>query len=77
MAELKNKKRSFRLLKIRHLASISGLQYTKLLNCIGGLYNSLTEAERTRVYNNMMEEVEKAASALGFTVDGRRLKAKD
>lgn len=67
----------FAIIKIKHLARISDLEYSQVRNCIQGLYGSLTDSERTRLYNSMMQEVAKAASALGFTVDGRRIRAKD
>lgn len=65
------------IIKLKHLAKISNIRYSKVRNCVVGLYSSLTDSERTRLFNNMMQEVERAAAAMGFTMDGRRIKAKD
>lgn len=65
------------IIKLKYLCKKTGLKYTRVRNCVQGLYSSLTDAERTRLFNNMIQEVERAASALGFTLDGRRIKVKD
>ncbi len=64
-------------IKLKHLAKISRIPYSKVRNCVTGLYSSLTDSERTTLFNNLIQETEKAAAALGFTMDGRRIKAKD
>ncbi len=65
------------IIKLKHLAKISRIPYSKVRNCVIGLYSSLTDSERTVLFNNMIQEVEKASAALGFTMDGRRIKVKD
>lgn len=67
----------FRLIKLRHLADLSDIEYMKIYNALVGKYSSLTESERTKIFNSMYSEVEKAAAALGFTMDGKRIRVKD
>lgn len=66
----------FEILNLRHLARKSKIKYSKILNCINGRYNSLTEQEETMLYNAIREEVEKSTLVFGFTFDGKRIKAR-
>lgn len=72
-----DKIQEFEIINIKAVAKNAGLPYTKVRNCIKGVYNSLTDSERTRLYNAMHEGVSRAAAVLGFSYEGRRIKAKD
>lgn len=64
----------FRVVNLKHLAKCARVDYTKLLNCLKGKYNSLDEEEKTRLYNAFHDEGQKAMLILGFTFDGKRVK---
>lgn len=62
--------------KIKILAEKTGISYMKVYHNLSGVYNSLTDQEKRKLYNAMYDEFELAASALGFTSDGRGIKPK-
>lgn len=66
-----NRIKDFRIIRLRHLSDVAGIDYAKIRNNIVGDYGSLTDTERTRLFNAMQTEVEKACLALGFSYDGR------
>lgn len=59
---------------LRQLAEKSKINYTKLYHSTRGTYNSLSENDRSRLYNVLFQGFEDAAIALGFTADGNRIK---
>lgn len=59
---------------LRKLADLAHVDYSKLYHANAGTYNSLSDNDRTKLYNALHTEFEKAAHALGFTEDGRRIK---
>lgn len=73
---MENQIENFELLNLKFLAKKSGMTYAKLRNNILGKYTSLTDQEKTRLYNTIQEEVEKACLALGFTFDGKAVRKK-
>lgn len=75
MAEDRSK--DFDVINVKELARQSKIPYPKLRNCIVGNYASLTEAEKTDLFNKLEEGFTRAAAFLGFTHDGRRIKPKD
>jgi hypothetical protein len=74
---MKNNLQSFDCINIKHLARVSGVSYSKFRNCLKGEYGSWTDQEKRRLYNALRDEVERAASVLGFSYEGRPIKPKD
>lgn len=72
----KSQLNQFEIINLRELARKSKIKYSKILNCINGRYNSLTEQEETKLYNTIREEVEKSTLVLGFTFEGTRIKTR-
>lgn len=73
----KDHRKDFKIVNIKHLARVAKTDYVKLRNCIAGVYGSWNDEDKTKLFNAMHDEVEKAAAALGFTYEGRRIKPKD
>ena len=72
----KNKLKNFKLFKIKLLAEQTGMPYAKLRDNLMGKYESMGEEDEKRIYNQMRDEFEKAALSIGFTFEGKRVKAK-
>jgi len=68
-----NKLKDFKVIRLRHLSRVSGIEYAKIRNNLRGAYDSFEDQDRTRLFNALQSEVEKAALALGFTYDGKPL----
>ena len=68
-----NKLKDFKIIRLRHLSRVSGIEYAKIRNNIRGTYDSFEDQDRTRLFNALQAEVEKATLALGFTYDGKQL----
>jgi hypothetical protein len=68
-----NHLKDFDLINLKSLARDSKVYYGTLRNNIAGDYNSLSDQDRTRIYNALREGVEKAAAYLGFSYEGRPL----
>lgn len=64
----------FKVINLKHLAKVAKVDYTKLLNCLKGKYDSWDDEEKTRLYNAFHDESQKAMLVLGFTFDGKRVK---
>lgn len=69
----KNNLKDFEMLNLKELARAAGIPYPKLRNCIAGTYNSLTDQEKTQLYNTIRDGVEKSTLWLGYSFDGRKL----
>lgn len=66
--------KSFNILSLKHLSEVSKIDYNKLINNIKGRYNSLTDQEKTHLYNCIRTEVEKGTLWLGYNYEGRKVK---
>lgn len=73
----KNNLDAFSLIKLRQLASLTGLKYSYLRNNLKGSYGSWTDQDRRKIFNTMHKEVSKAAAVLGFSYEGRPIVPKD
>ena len=73
----KDRTEDFKMISLRVVADKSGVDYSKIYHNLKGTYASLTDQERTIMFNAMYNEFEKASAVLGFTTDGRRIKAKN
>jgi hypothetical protein len=62
------------IFSLKKLSEISGVQYNHLNRANVGLYNTLTDNDRTKLFNALYKEMEIACAALGFTVDGKRIR---
>jgi hypothetical protein len=74
MAELKAGLEIPPIYSKKKLAKLSDVSYLKIYHASTGGYNSLDDNERARLYNVLFQEYERAAAALGFSVDGKRIK---
>jgi len=72
----KDRTGDFKMISLRVLADKSGIDYSKIYHNLKGTYGSLTDQERTIIFNSMYAEFEKASAVLGFTADGKRIKPK-
>jgi hypothetical protein len=72
-----DKRKDFEIINLKHLARVSGMDYTQLRNCVSGVYGSWNDEDKTKLFNAMHQEISKAAAALGFTYEGRRIRPKD
>ncbi len=72
----KDKTGEFKMISLRILSEKSGVDYSKIYHNLKGTYASFTDQDRTLIFNAMHHEFEKAASALGFTAEGKRIKPK-
>lgn len=72
-----DKLQEFEIVNIKALSRKTGIPYYKVRDCIKGVYNSLSDSERTSLFNAMQEGVTRAAAVLGFSYEGRRIKVKD
>jgi predicted DNA-binding protein YlxM (UPF0122 family) len=72
----KDRTEEFKMISLRVLADKSGVGYSKIYHNLKGTYASLTDQEKTMIFNSMYQEFEKASAILGFTADGRRIKPK-
>lgn len=73
----KSKLASFELISVRVLAEKAGIDYSKLYNNLKGTYASLTDQQKTMLFNIIQDEVTKAVSVLGFSYEGRRIRPKE
>jgi hypothetical protein len=62
------------IISIRQLSKESNVPYPKIYHANVGTYNSLTDNERTQLFNVLQSRFEEVSSWLGFTTDGRRIK---
>lgn len=63
------------LYSLKKLSIMSKVDYTKLYHANVGTYNTLTDNEKTALFNALEREFEQAAASLGFTKEGRRIKS--
>lgn len=61
------------IFSMKKLAELARVDYSKLYHANVGNYNSLSDNDRTRLYNALYSEFEKASASLGFTTDGKRI----
>jgi hypothetical protein len=74
MTETKEALKLPAIFSLRKLSDLSKVEYNQLYHAHKGTYNTLTDNDRTRLYNALFTEFEKASACLGFTADGRRIR---
>lgn len=62
------------IFSLKELSKLSKVDYTKLYHANTGTYNTLSDNDRTKLFNTLHHEFEAAAAGLGFTVEGRRIR---
>jgi len=67
----------FKIINLRLLSEICGMDYYKLTNNLSGRYNSMDNNDRTEVANSAFLEVNKFFNRLGFHLTMERLKDRE
>lgn len=71
---MKKKENIPKLFSIRELSRLSGVPYSKIYHTNVETYESLTDQDKTEIFNEAHKKWEILAAYLGFTVEGKRIK---